>query len=130
MALTPMTTTFKPDASAGGYGINAYGPGFIQVNGVQHTTSLILSPESGPSPWGDVTVATLGAEHLQQLLDHRPELVLIGTGERQVFLPPAVLAPLTNLRIGVECMSLPAACRTYNILMGEDRRVLAALLFK
>lgn len=129
MALSPMTTTFKPDAGSGGYGINAYGPGFVQVNGVQHTAPLILCPTAGAAPWGNLTVATLTAEHLRELVDRRPEVVLIGTGERQVFLHPSVLAPLTNLRIGVECMSLAAACRTYNILMGEDRRVLAALLF-
>ena len=62
------------------------------------------------------------------LVGHKPEVVLLGTGARLRFPPAAVLAPLTRAGIGVEVMDTAAACRTYNILAGDGRRVVAALL--
>jgi uncharacterized protein len=66
---------------------------------------------------------------LRRLLDFSPELVLLGTGPRQRFPRPALLRPLIEARVGFEVMDLQAACRTFNILVGEGRRVAAALLF-
>ena len=60
--------------------------------------------------------------------DNAPELILIGTGNRQQFVPPAVLQPLLDAGIGIECMDTRAAARTYNVLMNENRMVVAALL--
>lgn len=124
-----MTTLLRPDAPVAGFSINAYGPGYVLVNGERYESSLILDPSTGPSHWPGAQLASLSAAHVEPLAAIHPEVVLIGTGERQVFIHPQVLAPLINARIGVECMNLQAACRTYNILMSEGRRVVAALLF-
>lgn len=124
-----MTTTFAQEKT-GAYGINAYGPGYIEVNGVRHESPLILHPATGPSPLRvDVCAASITAADLKPLADMAPELVLIGTGSRQVFLSPAVLAPLLTQRIGVECMSLEAACRTFNLLASEGRKAVAVMMF-
>lgn len=128
MALSPMTTTFTPQANGGMFGINAYGPGYIEVNGVRHETAIQLHPESGPSPRPGLTVSSISAECIREIASLAPELVLIGTGNRQIFLPPAVLAPLIQSRVGVECMALPAACRTFNLLAAEGRQVVALLV--
>jgi len=70
----------------------------------------------------------LSADHWAALLAQRPEIVLLGTGEQQRFPRPEILRPLTEAGIGVEVMTVQAACRTYNILVAEERRVAAALL--
>lgn len=124
-----MTTLLRPDAPLGGFGINAYGPGYVQVNGERQSSPFLLDPHAGITPWPQASLAQLSASHFAPLVERRPEVVLIGTGERQVFLHPQILSPLINAGIGVECMSLQAACRTYNILMSEGRKVIAALLF-
>jgi uncharacterized protein len=62
------------------------------------------------------------------LLAHRPEIVLLGTGATQRFPHPRLSAPLAAARVGFEVMDTRAACRTYNILLGEGRRVVAAVL--
>ena len=86
---------------------------------------------------GDTVRGAIMAAHLAflddeapavELPDDAPEVLLIGTGPRQVFLRPDVLRPLLALGIGIETMTTQAAARTYNILMSEERRVLALLL--
>lgn len=108
--------------------VTAYGAGFVEINKVRHDRSIVLCPESPVAPWSAASFETLRADDLAALLVFAPEVVLLGTGERQRFPPPQLLRPLAQARIGVEVMSTPAACRTYNILMAEGRRVLAALL--
>jgi uncharacterized protein len=130
MALSPMTTTFRADGLPAGFVINAYGPGYVSVNGQQQTSPFLLEPQAGITLLGQINAQTIRAEDLQQIPPLTPEVVLIGTGERQSFLHPRILAPLIDQRIGVECMGLAAACRTYNILMGEGRRVVGVFLFE
>jgi len=129
MALSPMTTTFRADGLPAGFVINAYGTGYVSVNGQRQTSPFILEPQTGITLIGEIRAQTISADDLRQILPLTPEVVLIGTGERQIFLHPRILAPLLDQRIGVECMGLAAACRTYNILMGEGRRVVGAFLF-
>lgn len=76
-----------------------------------------------PREYGDIDVASL-----QILLDHAPELILIGTGPRVQLLPPVLQAHVLARRCGLECMRNDAAARTYNLLLGEGRAVLAAFL--
>jgi uncharacterized protein len=125
-----MTTTFTPQPNGGVYAINAYGLDYIEVNGVRHGSPLILDPEHGPTPLAPgLTAATIGDDVMAMILSKAPEVVLIGTGNRQVFVSPATLQPLSNRRIGVECMTLAAACRTFNLLAAEGRKTIAVLLF-
>jgi uncharacterized protein len=104
------------------------GADFVEVNGQRHTTGLIALPERLISPWAAPAAGRIGAEDLAILASLCCEIVLIGTGPRQVFLPPQALRPLIEAGVGVEMMSTPAACRTFNILAAEDRKVAAAIL--
>ncbi len=116
------------DLAVGQNIINSYGPGHVMVNGERFESSLVVLPDSLVPDWCP-GVDGLAAAHLEQLLTLKPEVVMLGTGSRQRFPAPAVLRPLIEARIGVEVMSTPAACRTYNILVSEGRRAAAALLF-
>lgn len=108
--------------------VTAYGPGFIEINAVRHAGHVIVTPSTPVTAWRVAQFDALNAADLEALLAHEPELVLLGTGARQRLLHPRIGAALMNARVGLEVMSTPAACRTYNILMAEGRRVLAALL--
>ena len=129
MALSPVTTTFAHEPVGAAFGINAYGPGFLEVNGVRYTAPLILHPDTGPEPQPGLLLSSLTAQWLEQLRPRGPEIILGGTGEKQRFLPASALAPLMSARIGVECMTLGAACRTFNVLVSEGRKTIAVFLF-
>ena len=105
-----------------------YGAGYVMVNGARHEASLLVHPER-IEPWPVAGFADLTEAHFARIAELRPEVVLLGTGSRLRFPPPRLLAPLARAKIGVEVMDLQAACRTYNILMAEERNVIAALLF-
>jgi len=113
--------------------ITALGDGWIAVNGERHSDSLVLSDALGLRAWPCRRFEDLTAGHFGELLDapHTPpELVLFGSGARLRFVAPALLRPLLERGIGVETMDTAAACRTYNILAAEGRRVTAALLLE
>lgn len=108
--------------------ITAYGPGFIEVNAQRIEHALLLMPEAPFALWAPERFEDLVASHFDEVLAAEPEVVLLGTGARQRFAHPRLTAALIARRIGVESMDTGAACRTYNILLTEGRRVLAALL--
>jgi uncharacterized protein len=108
--------------------VTAYGAGYVEINKRRFAHALILRPEGEVLGWAAASFEALAAEHFEALLEHRPEIVILGTGERHRFPHPRLTAPLTNARVGVEVMDTRAACRTYNILMNEGRRVLAVIL--
>jgi uncharacterized protein len=126
----------QPDQLLGVNAIQSFRPGCVTVNGVDWRTSLVLPWQGEVKNWrvgdsavpGSDDIAALQAEHFALLGEHEPELVIFGSGARLRFVSPALLAPLIKRRIGVETMDTAAACRTYNILAGEGRKVLAALL--
>ncbi len=107
----------------------AYGEGYVAVNHEKHGKNLILLPESMIQEWSTATPETLVEEDMQKLLGLGTEIVLLGTGKRLRFPPGALLRPFAPAGIGLEVMDLQAACRTYNILAAEGRKVAAALLF-
>ena len=106
-----------------------YGEGYVMVNGTRHAANLIVLPER-IEPWPVAGFDALAEEHFAMLAALKPEVVLLGTGARLRFPHPRLTAALARARIGLEVMDLQAACRTYNILMAEERRVAAALLFR
>lgn len=110
--------------------VTAYGPGFIEINKVRHDFSLIVAPDQPLARWSATDFETLTADDFAALLALSPEVALIGTGSRQRFPHPRLTSPLTAARVGIEVMDTPAACRTYNILMAEGRRVVAAFLLE
>jgi uncharacterized protein len=108
--------------------VTAYGPGFIDINQTRHHGHLLVCPDRPVEGWNVPDFASLRSEDFQALAELAPEVVLLGTGERQRFVSPRLTAALASRGVGVECMTTAAACRTYNILMAEGRRVLAAFL--
>ncbi len=90
--------------------------------------SLVIHPDGLIRDWAPQTLAALGAEDLAPFADLGLEILILGTGQRLEWPDPALLAPLQDLGIGVEVMDTRAACRTYNILMADQRRVAAALI--
>lgn len=107
--------------------ITGYGAGYIEINRKRYEQSLIVLPDSLISDWHVGDFDSLNAEHFERLLDLKPEVVLLGTGEKHRFIHPKLTKVLTGAGISVECMDTAAACRTYNILMAEGRHVAAAI---
>ncbi len=104
-----------------------YGAGYVTVNGIAYRAPLVVTPETIVADWPVADLAALTADALRGLLALAPEIIILGTGALQRFPDPALLRPLYEAHMGLEIMATPAACRTYNILMAEERRVLAAL---
>jgi uncharacterized protein len=106
----------------------ASGPGYVAVNGVRYQQAIVVTPEQVLTDWAVRDFASLDAGHFAYLLALQPEILLLGTGDKQQFPHPGLYRELIRAGIGVECMDTAAACRTYNILMSEDRKVVAAIL--
>ena len=121
---------FSLDSDANHYSITSYGPDWIKVNTQEFRRSLIVTPEQLISDWPPRTFDDLVEAHFEAIASLEPklEIVLLGTGVRQRFPRPSLLHPLLERGVGVEVMDTAAACRTYNIIMLEGRRVAAALL--
>ena len=106
----------------------AYGEGYVMVNSLRYEASVIVLPEQ-VLPWDAAGFSALKESDFQLFMDLNLEILLLGTGPKQRFPHPRLVRALAEKRVGVEAMDLQAACRTYNILMAEERRVAAALLF-
>ncbi|MEZ0604484.1 Mth938-like domain-containing protein [Paraburkholderia sp. IW21] len=110
--------------------VTGYGADYVEINLVRHSGSILVLPETPVIPWPVSSFDDLSAEHFAMLVESAPEVVVFGSGERLRFPHPRLTAALTAKRIGVETMDFKAACRTYNILMAEGRKVAAALLIE
>jgi uncharacterized protein len=108
--------------------ITGYFDGGVEINAAPFDYSLTVMPETAPRPWNVARFENLTAAHFEEIERESPDVVILGTGERQRFVHPRLIASLSARRIGVECMDNQAACRTYNILMGEGRKVTLALI--
>jgi uncharacterized protein len=108
--------------------ITGYGEGYVMVNGERRSSSLVVLPDR-IEEWPAKTFDQLSADDFAFLRGLNAEIVLLGTGARQRFPNPRLTAALAQAGIGLEVMDLQAACRTYNILVAEERKVAAALLF-
>ena len=106
-----------------------YGEGYVLVNGRRHQSSLIVMADQVLA-WDAVSFESLTEKNLDDLKDLGAEIVLLGTGPTQRFPHPRLTAALARAGIGVEVMDVQAACRTYNILVAEERKVAAALLLE
>ena len=108
--------------------ISGYGRGFVTVNEQRFARSLVVTINRLIPNWPPSSPSELVASHLQMVAALRPGIVLLGTGELQVFPDPALIEPFLIDGVGFEVMNTAAACRTYNILIAEGRNVAAALL--
>ena len=110
--------------------VTGYDDAGVEINAVRFDYSLIVLPETPPRAWPVTRFEALEAAHFEQIAQDTPDVVILGTGARQRFVHPRLIASLAAQRIGVECMDSKAACRTYNILMGEGRKVTLALIIE
>jgi uncharacterized protein len=108
--------------------IHSFSNAGIRVVDQLCSEAFIISARRLILDWPVNSAEEITAIHLDPILELEPELVLIGTGARQVFLSPELLMPFYQQAIGVEIMSTQAACRTFNVLVSEGRKVVAALL--
>jgi len=92
------------------------------------TASFLLSPQRAVEQWPVTSAQTLTDDHVQAVLELGPEVVLLGTGTRQQFPPAAFMAGFLRKGIGIEVMDNAAAARTYDLLAGEGRKVVAAFI--
>ncbi|SRR5579885_3122919 len=110
--------------------IRGYGPGAVRVGDRVVTQHFILAADALITEWDVPSAAELSLEHLAPIFELNPEVVLLGTGDAQRFPSAAVRAAFASRGIGLETMDLGAACRTYNILAQEERRVVALLFVR
>lgn len=118
------------ERGAGQNVIRAYAPGRVTVNQEHYVASLIVTPDRIVADWRPRSFADLVPADFDAIVVLEPEVVLLGTGARLSFPAPALTRALIAAQIGFEAMDTNAACRTYNVLMGEGRRVAAALLIE
>jgi uncharacterized protein len=119
---------FHQDSSSSSNRIRSYGTGEIKINDSAFTAPVIVS-SSAIEPGPAITaVDELAVPHAAAVLAHEPEVVLLGTGPRQSFPTPEFGAALLRAGVGFEVMDTGAACRTFNVLVAEQRRVVALLI--
>jgi len=130
--LTPcgnaVAVKFHLQTSAGQNTFTSYGPGYVSVNTERHDKTLVITRDRIIDDWTPSSFDDLKAEHFEQLLALKPEIVLLGTGATLRFPKPALWRSLVAAGVGLEVMDNTAACRTFNILAAEGRNVAAAIL--
>ncbi|MBL0167833.1 MAG: Mth938-like domain-containing protein [Propionivibrio sp.] len=107
----------------------AYGEGYVSVNAIRHTSNLVVLPDRLIPDWTQASFATLNVTDFELLASLDAEIVLLGTGNQLRFPRPELLRPLIQAQKGLEVMDIQAACRTYNVLVSEGRKVAAGLIF-
>jgi uncharacterized protein len=119
----------QADRMEGLNAISRHGADGVIVNGIEYRRSVIVPWQGAVAPWDVQRFEALAEADFEALAALSPELVIFGSGARIRFPHPRLLRPLMARRIGIETMDVPAACRTYNVLLAEGRAVVAALLF-
>jgi uncharacterized protein len=124
-----MGAKLQPDLLNAGFQVTGLESGIIIINGRQWHEPLVLSSSSGPRVWLVDVKHPLEDSHFRALIDPEIDILLIGTGARQVFIHPSVWSDTCRqAAVGVEFMTSAAACRTFNLLASENRRVVMATL--
>lgn len=116
------------DTASGVNVIRSYEPGLVTIRDLRFEISLVVFPDEIRSDWPPRQPEDLSGGHLKPIIDKRPEVLILGTGDRQVFPEPATFITLMDMGIGFEVMDNAAACRTYNILLSEGRQAALGLL--
>jgi uncharacterized protein len=119
---------FTQDSSPNLNVIRGYGDGELRINGETFYSAMIIAPSDLRAEAAALGVADLNLEHIARIREFEPELVLLGTGRRQIFPPAFFGAEFLRAGIGFEVMDTGAACRTFNVLVSEQRRVVGLLL--
>jgi len=116
------------DTKTTGYSVSSYRSGQITVNNEVLTRSFIVTPDILIRDWPPQEFDALAASHFESVASLQPEIVIFGSGARLRFPPTDVVRPFIEQGFGLEVMDTGAACRTFNILVSEGRKVAAALL--
>ena len=119
---------FTQDIADARYIITGYTSECVLVNNEPYNKSLIIAPDTLIPSWEIDDVSQLNKNNLRQIIQQRPEIVLIGTGEELVLPEPKMIAYFAQHQIGLETMNTQAACRTYGILAAEKRKVMAGII--
>ena len=113
---------------AGGRNLfTGYGAGYVSINDQKYEHHVVVAPDNAVAEWDAESFEALTPAHFEALLALKPEIVLLGTGERLRFPRPEITRALAESQVGLEVMDTKAACRTFNILMAEGRQVVAAV---
>ena len=123
---TPMK--FHLATAVGKNQFTGYGDGYVAVNNQRLEHAVVVTPDTLHEDWHASTFDALDAAHLRYVLALKPEILVLGTGATQRFPRAELMREFALAQVGVEIMTTPAACRTYNILMAEGRAVAAAIL--
>jgi uncharacterized protein len=116
------------DDAAGLNLVSAYADGQAKIRGQEYNTSLLIFPRTLITDWDVETIDGLTPKAFKPIIAEKPELLILGTGNTQVFPHPRTFITLIDRNIGYEVMDNAAACRTYNILLGEGRHAALGLL--
>ena len=108
--------------------IQKYQSGVVWIDGTRYNNSLILMGDELIADWPVADLDTLEVAHLQPIIDASPDIFLLGTGDKQVFPDTSLMVALARCQRSVDVMDSAAACRTYNVLVSEFRRVAVALI--
>jgi uncharacterized protein len=108
--------------------LTGFGPGWVRIGTQEYRENVVLTAERIGTGFAAHGFDALEEADYATLLTDSPEIVLLGTGEKQRFPKPSLLRTLIDARVGIEVMDTRAACRTFNILVAEGRRVTAALI--
>jgi uncharacterized protein len=119
---------FHLTQAAGQNLFTAYGDGFVAINHQRFDHPVLVAPAQPVTRWHASSVESLTSTHFDAILELKPEIVILGTGDRLRFPKPSLMHTLAVAAVGFEAMDTKAACRTYNILMAEGRQVVAAIL--
>lgn len=116
--------------AANNYRIQSYSATSFTINNETISSSIVISAQKLISDWPPQKIDDITAQHLERIIDLEPEIVLFGTGNRLVFPHETIISSISSRNIGFEIMDTGAACRSYNLLMSDDRNVVAALFLQ
>ncbi|MGC9385361.1 MAG: Mth938-like domain-containing protein [Hydrogenovibrio sp.] len=108
--------------------VKQYRPGLVKINEFEIDSSCFLSQHELNSDWNCPSLDALDENHLKALFALKPDVIILGTGERQIFPDPSLFRFCAQNGIGLEVMDNAAACRTYNVLTTEDRNIVLGLI--
>ena len=139
-----MSSTLQPEQNNSQFSITGYGEDFIEINREKWYQSCIVSTSANPISWEPKCINDIKESNLSNIRTFNPQILILGTGKNHNFLPPHLICfnleeadknygflGVNNSKstsLNIECMSTAAACRTFNILASEDRKVVAAIL--
>ncbi len=116
------------DINSNSYSIEAYDKNLITIKGITYHESIVLTATKIISPWPVSILSDLSEKNLEAIFSLEPDVVLLGTGEKQKFPDISIRATFAKHNLAVDVMTTGALCRTFNILVAEDRNVAAAII--